>query len=105
MKLAAHRGMLCGDPFCDRCKGWYSGFLPCLISILFAGTKWIEFCEKIIPWSLIIGLAIFIVLAPIHGFVGRLFEKEGSNLLKFFFGAISALSLILTVASIVAITN
>jgi len=102
-ELVKHRGMLCGNPTCLRCRGWYLAFLPSILSIMVSPGFWIDFSNRIIPWSFIISLIVFFIVAPVHGYVGRLFEKEGDDLIKFIMGIIAALSLIILITSTIAL--
>ena len=105
IELVSHRGMLCGDPFCERCRGWYLTFCALLVSIWASPGFWVDFCSKVIPYSFIISLIVFIVVAPLHGGIGRIFQNKGNDSIKLFLGGVSAISLVIMIASIVAMYN
>ena len=76
-----------------------------MLSIIASPSFWIDVFKGIAPIAFVLGLLIFIVVAPIHGSIGRLFGKRGNNALKVIFGVIAAFSIIMIVSGLIGMTS
>lgn len=102
LKYITEKHIICANPLCQRCSGYYTSFLIVFASILTNSSFWAQIAEKIgkTP-NFLMGFIIMLLTVPVHGTLTRLTGKYTHPLLKFVLGFLFGISLALISGSIV----